>query len=133
MSLRYMDRILQDKDYYIINQYDIKDLLKLSTDINKAREELKELELLIYDQVQKASATVEYKEIIVNRRKAYKGNIEISVYLNTFKLLDNVRVKSTMVYGTSKQFGGNEKKAALAYAETLRVKHNCKIDLINWK
>ena len=113
MSIRYIQHVLSDPDYYINNCYDYKSLIKVSADIERAKKELAELETLIYNQIQNAVRVVKYKEIIVRRHKQYKGNIEITVYLNEYSTLDGERLnKSEMVYSTLKKFRGNEKKKA---------------------
>lgn len=134
MSIRWLQNVLTDTDYYIKNCYDEKALLKISADIEKARQELKDLEMMIFEQVGKCSQVVEYKEIIVNRRKSYKGGIEITVYVNKYKLLNGERLKKDeSIYGTHKRFNGSEKKQAVAYANELKNQYHVNIIYENWR
>ena len=121
MSIRYLKHVLEDPDYYINNCYDYESLLKVNKDIERAKQELAELEKLLYNQIQNAVKVVKYKEIIVRRHKQYKGNIEITVYVNEYQTIDGERLdKNNMVYSTHKKFKGNEKKQAVAYANELK-------------
>lgn len=128
MSIRYMQRILDDKSYYITNCYNPTDLLRIQADIVKAREELKEIETLIAQQYNKTQQVIEYKEIIVNRYKPYKGNIDITVYINKYKTLDGVRLdKNDMDHTTHRHFSGKEKKQAFEYANKLKSEYHIPI------
>lgn len=134
MSIRYIRNVIDDPDYYINNCYDYESLLKVNKDIELAKQELAELEKLLYNQIQNAVKVVKYKEIIVRRHKQYKGNIEITVYVNEYMTIDCERLdKNNMVYSTHKKFKGNEKKQALQYAEELKNQHHLKIIYDNWK
>lgn len=134
MSLRHVDRYSQDRKYYIIDNCEMKSLLSIQTDIEKARLELKELEALIFSRVQEIQSIVHYKEIVCNRSKSYKGNIELKVYVNEYMVHDGVRLpKNNFIYGTHKEFKGNEKKAAIAYANELKAKHHHPIVFNNWR
>jgi len=124
MSIRYLQRIIEDKEYYITNNWNENELFKIQADILKAREELKELEAEIAKQYNKTQQIVKYKEIIVSRHKPYRGNIEIIVHVNEFKMLDGVRLdKNEMIYKTHKKFQGNERKHAFEYANQLRKEY----------
>lgn len=134
MSIRYIQHAVNDPDYYINNCYDYESLLKVNKDIERAKQELAELEKLLYNQIQNAVKVVKYKEIIVRRHKQYKGNIEITVYVNEYMTIDGERLdKNNMVYSTHKKFKGNEKKQALQYAEELKNQYHLKIVYDNWK
>ena len=134
MGLRYLSRYQDDKEYYITKNCDLKSLMKIQSDIEKAREELKQLEMDIYNRVQRIQNIVHYKEIACNRRKHYKGGIEITVYINEYMTQDGVRLEKTnTVYGTHKSFNGSQKKQAIAYANELKAIHHHPIVFINWK
>ena len=134
MSIRYIQHVLSDPDYYINNNYDYESLLKVSKDINKAKEELAELEKLLYTQIQNAVKVVKYKDIIARREKKYKGNIELTVFVREYSMVDGVRLnKNNMIYGTHKSFKGNEKKQAIKYADELKDKYHLNIIYDNWK
>lgn len=128
MSIRYMQMVLEDQDYYINNCYNEKDLLRINADILKAREELKELESKVATQYNKITQIIRYNEIIYNRRKCYKGGIELSVSVHTYLTLNGERLKKTeFIYGTNKTFNGNQRKLAEAYAKELKEKYHCNI------
>ena len=134
MSIRYIQHVVNDPDYYINNCYDYESLLKVNKDIEKAKAELTELEKLLYNQIQQAVKVVKYKEIIIRRHKQYKGNIEITVYVNEYQTIDGKRLdKNDMVYATHKKFKGNEKKQAIEYANELKSKHHLTVIYDNWK
>lgn len=134
MSIRYIQHVVNDPDYYINNCYDYESLLKVNKDIERAKQELAELEKLLYNQIQNAVKVVKYKEIIARRYKPYQGNIELTVFINEYMTIDGERLpKNEMVYSTHKKFKGNEKKQALQYAEELKNKHHLKIVYDNWK
>lgn len=134
MSIRYLKHVLEDPDYYINNCYDYESLLKVNKDIESAKREISELEKLIYNQIQQAVKVVKYREIIVRRHRQYRGNIEITVYINEYQTIDGERLKKNdMVYSTHKKFKGNEKKQAIAYANELKEKYHHPIVYDNWK
>ena len=134
MSIRYLKHVLEDQDYYINNCYDYESLLKVNKDIESAKREIAELEKLIYNQIQQAVKVVKYREIIIRRHQQYRGNIEITVYINEYKTIDGERLnKNDMVYSTHKKFKGNEKKQAIAYANELKDKYHHPIVYDNWR
>lgn len=134
MYLKYCDRIIEDHEYYITKCYKQTDLLKIADDVQKAREELKKIEQMLFDQVNKIPLITEYKQVEISRRKAYKGNVEISVNLYRSMRIEGVEVKKEFVYGPHKLFAGNEKKIAIEYAKELSNKNErCAIIYDNWK
>jgi hypothetical protein len=134
MGLRYLSRYADDKDYYITKNCDLNSLMNIQKDIENARKELAQLEMDIFNRVQQIQSIVHYKEIVCRRDKSYKGNIELKVYVNEYMVQDGVRLeKNNSVYGTHKQFKGNEKKQAIEYANQLKDIHHHKIIFQNWK
>ena len=134
MSIRWLQNVSSDTDYYIKKNYDQSSLLKVAADIKAARKELDELDLMIYEQMQLATKVIKYNEIRVNRNKSYKGNVEIYVGLYQILTIDGQRLdKSDLIYGSSKKFAGNEKKQAKEYAKELEAKYHCPVIWNNWK
>lgn len=134
MYLKYCDRIAEDRQYYITNCYKQTDLLKIADDVQKAREELKQIEQMLFEQINKLPLITEYKQVEISRRKTYKGNVEISVNLYKSLRIEGVEVKKEFIYGPHKLFSGNEKKTAVAYAKELSNKNErCAIIYENWK
>jgi hypothetical protein len=134
MGLRYLSRYIDDKTYYIAKNCDFNSLMSIQKDIENARKELAQLEMDIFNRVQQIQNIVHYKEIVCIRSKSYKGNIELKVYINEYMAQDGIRLEKTnSVYGTHKQFRGNEKKQAIAYANELKSKHHHPIVFENWK
>lgn len=133
MSIRWLKNVIDDKDYYIGKCCDKSSLLKINADIEQARNELKELERMIAERYVMIDRIIEYKEVILQRNKPYRGNVELVVYIRVFKTIDGQRLdKTEMVYGTHKRFKGNERKQAKAYADELSKANHCKIILENF-
>ena len=134
MSIRYLQNVLSDTDYYINKCYDTKALLKISCDIKAARKELDELEMLIYNQYQCANLVIKYNEVRVRREKRYNDKVEIFVAVYEQYTLNGEKLdKSDFIYNTHKKFTGNEKKAAKEYAGKLQNDFKCPVIFINWK
>jgi len=102
---------------------------------NACKESIKAIENIrkeLFNQVQNLQEMRIEKQIIVRRRKEYRGNIEISVYINHKHILGNY-IKEDMQHQTYKRFNGKEKKAALKYADELKKQYNYIIIKDNWK
>lgn len=128
MSIRWLRNVIDDKDYYINNCCNKDSLLKINADIEQARKELKELEQLVAERYIMIDRIIEYKEVMFQRNKPYRGNVELVVYVRVFKTIDGQRLdKTEIVYGTHKKFKGNERKLAKAYADELSKANHCKI------
>lgn len=134
MSMRYLVRVIDDIDYHVNNNYDYTSLLKINSDIEKAKQEILRLEQMIYNQIQHAVKVVKYREIVVRRYKPYQGNIELTVFINEYMSIDGERLpKNEMVYATHKKFKGTEKKLAISYANELKGKYHHPIIFDNWR
>ena len=134
MSLRHVSRYSEDTKYYINENCELSSLVSIQRDIDKAKAELKALEIAIFERVQQIQSIVHYKEIVCARSKNYKGKVEIKVHINEYMVQDGVRLtKNNFIYGTHKEFNGNEKKVAIAYANELKEKYHHPIVFTNWR
>ena len=123
MSLKWCKNIDDDKEYYILKNYDVKSLITISQDLEKAAQEIKELQQLIATQYANATRTVEYKRITARKdQNMYSKDkkVYIVVVIETYLMLDGKEVKSNSDYSFSKKFAYSDIKLAVQYIKELK-------------
>jgi hypothetical protein len=123
MSLKWCKNIDDDKEYYILKNYDVKSLMSISQDLEKAAQEIKELQQLISTQYANATRTVEYKRIIARKdQNMYSKDkkVYIVVNLESYLMLEGKEVKSNSDYNLSKKFAYSDIKLAAQYIKELK-------------
>jgi hypothetical protein len=97
--------------------------MSISKDLEKAAQEIKELQQLIASQYANATRSVNYKRIVSSRiQNSYSKDkkVYIQIRLETYQMLEGKEVKSTIEYNYTKQFGYSDIKQAIAYIKELK-------------
>ena len=125
-------RLFDIDNDYIKTMLDIKDIIGVEKYCIEAEACIKEIRDLLAEQVKRMQEIEEEKYIIVDRRKSYYNNIEVTVRVQLSRKLGDYK-RTSDVDNTYKLFTGKEKKQALEYAEELRKKYSLRIIKNNWK
>jgi len=97
--------------------------MSISQDLEKAAQEIKELQQLIATQYANATRTVEYKRIIARKdQNMYSKDkkVYIVVNLESYLMLEGKEVKSNSDYSLSKKFAYSDIKLAAQYIKELK-------------
>lgn len=122
MSIRWIQNVFNDPDYYIKGCYDKNSLLKISGDIEKARQELKDLEQMVFDQYQKADLVTHRTTIESHREQNnYSSDKKVKINIKAYDIYvyEGREVKRELIYKSIKQFSYQEIKDAAGYIKSL--------------
>lgn len=122
MSLRYIDRYEKDQEYYILNNYNTDNLIKIHTELEEAKETIKELQKLIEAQYQQATRTTYKTRIAAQREKSdYSQDKKVKIVIRVYKdqLLNNEVVHTDIEYNKTKYFSYQDKVEAMLYVYDL--------------
>lgn len=125
MTLRHLQRIESDEDYYINNNYNPKSIMDLLNDINKAKTVLAEYEARLFLKYNEAVMATDYYRVKALRYKNDYGDKKVSIRIRVekFKMLDGLEVREDSVYSDCKEFTYQDMTEALLHVYAMLNKY----------